>query len=166
MSDAPLIAEPALDLLRMVRVLHERGYQRIRIVPGMSPSGTAWRCEITTAAGTRRSHGARNAFTGPSVRYSSGSERRYFTWDDAETATPEGLADRFIERFSRICEAGRGRDPDYVKWFAEMLPALEAAKAVPIAYADHEVPDEYLTTVGGATIQIPLPPPGEHDDAP
>jgi hypothetical protein len=33
----------------MVHELHKAGYQRIRILPYLSPSGAYWRCTITTS---------------------------------------------------------------------------------------------------------------------
>ena len=36
-------------VLRMVSELHVRGYQRIRIEPGMAASGAAWRCAMAPA---------------------------------------------------------------------------------------------------------------------
>jgi hypothetical protein len=39
--------------LLMVGELHVRGYQRLRIAPGMSASGCYWRCSVTPAAHIR-----------------------------------------------------------------------------------------------------------------
>lgn len=48
----------AQRVLAMVHELHKRGYQRLRIVPGMNSSGSAWRCFITqeTISGDRMAH--------------------------------------------------------------------------------------------------------------
>jgi len=46
-------------VLRMVTELHVRGYQRLRIAPGMAPSGCSWRCSITPATNISSRHGAR-----------------------------------------------------------------------------------------------------------
>ena len=37
----------ARRVLRLVRDLHEQGYQLLRISPGMAPSGCYWRCAVT-----------------------------------------------------------------------------------------------------------------------
>jgi len=47
------------NVLRLVTELHVRGYQRVRIAPGMAPSGVHWRCAITPSANISRQHGAR-----------------------------------------------------------------------------------------------------------
>ena len=33
----------------MVHELHKAGYQRLRVSPGLSPSGVHWRCSVTCA---------------------------------------------------------------------------------------------------------------------
>lgn len=148
-------------ILRMVTELHVRGFQRLRIVPGMSPSGCHWRCSITPVANISSQHGARivceNALR---VHYSSSQERHYFGWDDATHATPSQLANIFIKRFPEIVEAGRGSDWLYAGWYLEMLH-LTYPDSFPIAYADWEIPEDYLMSVGGRSeAKIPLPPPG------
>ena len=54
----PVSMTPAIDLtarrgtrvIAMVHELHKAGYQRIRIVPGISGSGMHWRCSVTFGA--------------------------------------------------------------------------------------------------------------------
>ena len=48
----------AQRILSMVGELHKLGLQRLRISPGMSPSGLYWRCAITPADNILQSHGA------------------------------------------------------------------------------------------------------------
>jgi hypothetical protein len=148
-------------VLRMVAELHIRGYQRLRIAPGMSPSGCHWRCSITPVTNISRNNGARMASWGTlSADYTSGQGREYFGWKDASHATPSQLADLFIKRFLRISEAGYGSDWIYSGWYLEMLN-LTYPERLPIAYADWDLPDDYLSSTGGhQKIRIPLPPPG------
>ncbi|GGG46532.1 hypothetical protein GCM10010964_37370 [Caldovatus sediminis] len=40
----------SVRVLAMVGDLHKRGYQRVRVMPYMAPSGCHWRCEIVPAA--------------------------------------------------------------------------------------------------------------------
>ena len=55
-------AEPALwtplRILQGVRVLHQRGYRRTRILPGMSSSGMYWRVAIAGAANFQTDDGS------------------------------------------------------------------------------------------------------------
>ncbi len=149
-------------ILRMVTELHVRGFQRLRIAPGMSPSGCHWRCSVTPATNISSHHGARIvSWDTLAVHYSSSQERHYFGWDDAARATPSQMADLFIRRFPEIAEAGRGSDWLYSGWYLEML-YLTYPDSFPIAYADWDVPVDYLMTVGGQSdVRIPLPPPGQ-----
>jgi hypothetical protein len=152
-------------LLRLVQSLHLRGYQRLRIAPGMSASGAHWRCEITPVTNIRRSHGAEIASRKlPVQHYSSASGNTYFGWEDAPHADPDRLAERFIASFPELTTGGRGRDWAYVGWFTEMMN-LTYPTSLPIAYADYELPAAHMTAVGAraSEIEIPLPPPGEAD---
>lgn len=154
-------------ILRMVSELHVRGYQRIRIAPGMSASGCHWRCTITPVTYISSRNGAKLIHGCPETlmaKYTSGQERKYFDWKDAAHATPSSMADLFIKRFPEIAEAGKGSDWSYAGWYLEMLH-LTYPCSFPIAYADWEIPEDNLPIVGqNSSIRIPLPPPGCGDD--
>ncbi len=153
----------ARNVLRLVQSLHLRGYQQLRVCSGMSPSGAHWRCAITPRSNVLRSHGAMIANYELAAHYSSADGRAYFNWNDAARAQPDELANLFIKRFPSLVEAGRGSDWAYVGWFIEMLHLTYPA-AMPIAYADWELPADCLSTVGSPkAIRVPLPPGGEHD---
>src|SRR5689334_23222532 len=111
------------SVLHMVAELHRRGHERIRICPGLAPSGLYWRCTVAPAALFSVEHGAMLASADDDVvaRYTTGDEDRYFGWDDARTATPSELAELFVQRFPRIAEAGSGSDAAYAQWYVEML---------------------------------------------
>ena len=47
-----------IKVLEIVAALHRRGYERLRIEPGMSPSGMSWRCGITLAGNMDPENGA------------------------------------------------------------------------------------------------------------
>lgn len=127
-------------VLRMVLELHKRGYQRIRVMPGMSPSGGYWRCHISHIGNFLRSHGARipsEVLSNCSeiAHYSSSSGNEYFGWEDAKKDTAADLADKFIDRFPKIAKLGYGRDWPYVGWYVTMLGHADNGH-LPIAYAD------------------------------
>ena len=103
-------------LLLMVAELHRLGYQRLRIAPGMAPSGMHWRCGFASAAQFSVRHGALIAGSGPAARYSSGQARAYFDWPDAAGDTPEQLAHKFVERFPEIATQSQGADTACADW--------------------------------------------------
>ena len=148
-------------VLRMVAELHVRGYQRLRIAPGMSASGIYWRSSITPAINISCRHGARMlSWDKLAAHYTSGQERQYFGWEDVAHVSPGRLAELFIERFPAITDAGRGADWVYAGWYLEMLH-LTYPDNFPIAYADWDLPSDYIPTIGKrADVRIPLPPPG------
>lgn len=152
--------DDARRVLHLVRELHLHGYEQLRIAPGMSPSGLHWRCAITPASNIRPDHGARiGEFHNSLVaHYTSPNRKHYFGWDDARECDAAALAGLFLQRLPAIAEAGRGPDPTYVNWYAEMLRLTEP-DAFPIAYADWPLPSDHIKTVGKRSIRIPLPPP-------
>ena len=163
-TDNPILRRCQRVLL-MVHELHKRGYQRLRIVPGMSPSGMHWRVCITPISNTLRTHGAMAGEYGRlSALYSSADENQFFDWDDARQDTARALADKFERRFAEIAAAGGGRDWAYAGWYVEMLGAAERG-ALQVAYADWyepQPPGRLATTK--PEVSLPLPPPGEADD--
>ncbi len=158
----------AQRVLAMVHELHKRGYQRIRIAPGMSGSGVHWRCAVLPKSEVLRSHGAlavdpSHAFA---ARYTSAQDNGYFEWNDAHADTARELADKFLVRFPEICSAGRGADWEYAGWYVEMLGFAENGD-LPVGYADwyEDQPPRWLATT---TLRqgLPMPPPGEADPRP
>src|SRR5438876_5043836 len=88
--------EVSYQLLLMVRELHQMGYERLRIAPGMSLCGCRWRCFVTPVVNIRKDHGAllvnftRNgdmlvepSIPSPVAFYSGPGCRQYFGWQDA-----------------------------------------------------------------------------------
>lgn len=152
-------------VLTMVHELHKRGYQRLRIMPGMSPSGAHWRCNVTPVTNILRTDGAMaRSFDQLSANYTSAMDNAYFGWDDAAKDTARDLADKFLSRFADIAEAGRGRDWAYAGWYVEMLGLAERG-TLPVSYADwFETPTPgRLPTTAGVDSELPVPPPGEAD---
>jgi DNA-binding transcriptional ArsR family regulator len=148
------------SVLMMVRELHRLGYERLRVAPGLSPSGLYWRCSVVPVSRVRRDHGAM-AVDGLAARYESGQGARFFDWEDAERDAPVALADKFLERFPDVAVQGKGGDPEYARWYARMLRATDPDGLI-YAYADWELPGDHLPALGcTADVKIPLPPPGE-----
>jgi len=87
----------------MVHELHKLGYQKLRIVPGMSPSGMWWRCSITPVTNILPQNGARSKeWDTDAAHYSSSQENVYFGWEDTQHDTARQLAAKFVERFPAI----------------------------------------------------------------
>lgn len=128
----------ALRLLGMVHELHKIGYQLLRIVPGMAPSGCYWRCHITSADNVRGNGWEPKDWEEGIALYTSGDEDKYFGWKDAPGKNARLLASLFIERFPAIAAKGSGWDWAYAGWYVTMLGAAEAGE-FPVYFADYPV---------------------------
>ena len=165
-------ARECRKVLLLVAELHLRGYQRLRILPYMAPSGGSWRCSIGPVSlfserGTELIESGEFGIT--TVTYTSAAGGEYFLWPDAALETPSGLARLFIQRFPEIAAAGKGSDWPYAGWFVEML-GRTYPNHLPYAFADWdgpedwEVSDKYWRTITigegkGEDVRVPVPPP-------
>jgi hypothetical protein len=132
-----ILLRRCLRLLAMVAELHKAGYQKLRIVPGMSPSGAHWRCSITSADNVQ-ANGWEPVSWERVVPYSSADKDRYFGWPDAAGKSARQLAQMFIDRFTEVSARGAGRDRAYAGWFVSTLGAAENGR-LPICFADYEL---------------------------
>jgi hypothetical protein len=117
-------------VLSMVHELHKAGYQRLRVLPFLSPSGGYWRAWITFADNV-----AADGYTlidwdyegrGQTVaKYTSGQEAEYFGWKDATGQDARQLAQLFIDRFPAICGRSVGLDWAYAGWLTDVLGHAE-----------------------------------------
>jgi hypothetical protein len=142
----------------MVAELHRMGYEQARIAPGVAPSGLFWRLSVTAASNTEPDNGALMRDFDRGANYSSGAGAEYFGWTDAGDDSPAELAEKFVERFPDIAAEAKGRDPEYVRWYREMLVATEP-DGLMVAYADWPTRGDRLELFYGSSREvIPLPP--------
>lgn len=149
-QSGPLLRD-ILRVLSLVGALHEAGYQRIRVFTCLSPSGTYWRCLITSADNVQENGWDIEDIFSNVVRYSSGEEAAPFGWEDAGNKSACELARRFVERFPRVAALGAGSDQDYADWFAGMMVTARTGR-VPVFAADYEI--------DLSAVSVP-PPPGD-----
>lgn len=111
-------------ILRMVSELHRMGYQRLRVMPYEGP--TSYRVWIAPAQAFSKVNGAvAGNHEAEHACYFAPTEDGYFGWDDAKGDDARALAEKFLQRFSRLCELGEGSDWAYAGWLADLLAALE-----------------------------------------
>ncbi|MBX9595851.1 MAG: hypothetical protein K2X46_15920 [Roseomonas sp.] len=133
-------------LISMLHHLHRAGYQRIRISPGLAPSGCHWRGPLTFADNVEVDGFSIKQFdieNGLVAFYTSGQGSRYFDWHDADTMDARTLAETFVQRFPLIAERGAGRDWAYAGWLTDILGRAELG-ALPEFYADFELDETKL----------------------
>jgi ADP-ribosylglycohydrolase len=161
-----------IAILEMVHVLHRRGYQRLRIAPGMAPSGCCWRVAVTPSDNVLPDHGAKLRTFEDAAHHVTGGGAYPFQWRDAQGKSPQELADLFLERFPELARRGQGADWPYAGWYLEVL-AHAARGRFPVAYADwRDEPDpRYLVLYGREVtardrlLAPPLPAPSLPDES-
>jgi hypothetical protein len=105
----------ALRAPATVGELHKRGYQQLRIAPGMAPSGMYWRCGVAPASNIPAANGARLADWDGLARARSKTSIWGYTWPGSrvdglpvQSQPVQSLATVFIERCAQdrkqVCE--------------------------------------------------------------
>ncbi len=151
----------------MLEELHRRGYEQLRIIPGMNSSGCHYRSSITYARNVYADHGALSVDFDLLAHNTTGNDANLFEWRDAPGANISKLADYFVERFRDIAERGFGADKEYVYWFKGTV-CYARQGAFPIAYSDSiyygpgGMPAPRLLQSTKANVRLPIPPPGFH----
>lgn len=134
----------AYEVVMIVHELHQWGYEQLRLLPGMSPSGCSWRWAI---------------YPKVLMKDSNQCERHdclpfYCPYGSTGAAFPtegQGMktANDFMREFESIVNLGEGEDKEYVEWFKQIV---EHAKNYdfPIAYEDHFEAEQWKFVKGDA----------------
>lgn len=112
-------------LLFMVKVLHARGYEKLRVIPSLSPSGLGWRCKFINE-------------TKDSELIASNWIYKHEDENSKEEIkrTPQELADLFIKENLEFIDHSKGENEQYTKWYSEMLESLKKDE-LPFAFSDY-----------------------------
>ncbi|WP_083884182.1 macro domain-containing protein [Nocardia higoensis] len=127
-----------LRLLDGVAALHRHGFHRVRILPGLSPSGTSWRLSVGAAdAIDTVTRGYDEAAWKSALHYTSAAGPEFA---DA-SVTPSWSADEVAALMLAALPVlpSQAPDPAYVTWYEELLTLVRQRDALPIAYADHDI---------------------------
>ncbi|WP_082573150.1 MULTISPECIES: SIR2 family NAD-dependent protein deacylase [unclassified Nocardioides] len=150
------LGDVGILILDAVAVLHRRGHERLRILPGMSGSGMYWRTSVSSVENFTEDDGYlqlrdfEQAFF-----YTTGNEFEVADSVVDRETTAEQLADRIL---AVIPDDGQGADADYVRWYASLLELVHRDRALPIAYADYFEPEEGWEIGWGSGVRLPGPP--------
>lgn len=121
------------NILKMVKLLHEKGYQDIYIFPGMSPSGMHWRFEI--------GHMENGHWPTEETIVSGSIGTEGVEW--SKSYNSESLCEDFIQYYKLEKPGEEKQNRAYVTWYADLLDTLKENE--PLAfYADYAAPHEYL----------------------
>lgn len=164
-SSVPLWWRQTRIVLESVGILHRRGFQRLRIVPGMSGSGMSWRCSVTSASNVEPEPAVRGLDRlidhDLAAHWTNADSERLFGIEWRDSMTAHELADLMIAAHPRMVEAGRGEDWRYAGWFVTVLGALDQG-CVPVFYADSLIVTDRQTPLasidGSPKPALGLPP--------
>lgn len=154
--DSYLAKKTPLRLLQAVRVLHERGYHGVRVLPGMSGSGIWWRIAIAPANSFPDNPQQPILLPGSaSVNYSTAARTQVGQGQVTALTSAAEAADLLLAELPEL--ATKQKDEEYVIWFQALLAVCEGVSGLPIAYADwYTAPAGWV--ISGTQIVFPYPP--------
>lgn len=151
----------AYEIVMVVHELHKQGYEQLRLFPGMSPNGCAWRWRVY-----------------PKIMM--GNDNRFEMYDDCtpfdcifgSTGEAFPMEDRpllTVEEFMEenqnlIGLLAKAKDAAYVKWYGQIVEHAKV-KDFPIAFADGIIKGQWHYLSGE---NLPYPPftPTKMEDLP
>ncbi|PND54176.1 O-acetyl-ADP-ribose deacetylase [Mycobacterium sp. ENV421] len=145
-----------IRILQGVRALHERGYDGVRVLPGMSPSGMYWRVTITTVDNMDPGGGEYLSDYEAAVTYTSGGLTEFAGTEVTVTTNPEIVAGIILSALPKL--ATTADDPAYVAWYAGLVQLVERTGELPVAYDEYFDGTEGWEVGWGGDIRYPHPP--------
>lgn len=159
--NAELARATPIRILQGVRELHQRGYHGARILPGMSPSGMHWRVSVTVADNRHDADGhADIRDQNIAISYTTGAGTEFAGSHVTATTSPATVADVMLSALPALNT--EAHDPEYVRWYAELMHLVERHDALPIAYADYFDDADGWEVGWGSGVRYPHPPRPTH----
>ncbi|MEZ3161246.1 O-acetyl-ADP-ribose deacetylase [Microbacterium sp. BWT-B31] len=144
-------------ILEAVGELHARGFEQVRIHPGMSASGLYWHVSIATADNFDESSRF-PTFRNQSmvVDYTTGSGPDFLdaTVDEATEVT--AVADLIVAAWPWLSDPVS--DPDYAAWYRRLIGLVAEYDSLPIAYAEYFDDSRGWEVGWGSGVLIEPPP--------
>ena len=149
--DNPILRQfNAYEIIMFLHEMHQRGYEKLRLLSGMSPNGCAWRWFIYPKVLMKTDN--RFEYHGDFVPFDCpfGS-----TGDGDAQSKSNHTIDEAIQCNEGYFNLARGRDEEYVLWFSTIVEQSKHGN-YPIAFADCYLAKRWTFT--GNPIEIPFPP--------
>jgi len=127
-------------LLYIVKELHNRGFEKLRVVPSISPSGLAWRCSFLSDNDSERM-----------TVIASNWIQDFFSVRVEIEYPMEELTNIFEKEHFDFLILCKGKNMDYVEWYSDMLLKLKEGE-LPYAFSDYFSPGDYWETTQGQKI--------------
>lgn len=113
-----------VEFMKLLRLLHKEGYQRLRWFSYFAPNGCSFRCFITTQDNLRLNRDI--------VDFSKSSVWRISIRKEETGEDVEQLLPLFKTELGPLLEKGKGEDGAYAKWFEQLLDQVIAGKGLPV----------------------------------
>jgi hypothetical protein len=126
-------------LLYIVKELHIKGFEKLRIIPSLSPSGLSWRCSFISDTSERR------------TIISSSWIQSIFKVEEKNEYSIEQMTDLFEKEHFDFLNECKGKNKEYVEWYSDMLQKLKEGE-LPYAFSDYFGPTDYWETSEGQKI--------------
>lgn len=148
MTETKLKGLGAYELMKILHELHKLGYQKLRWMSYMAPSGMSLRCHITTQD---------HIIVNQEIIFDNNQGEVWFASVGAMTTGEDikPLVKTFMDENPRLLEIGKGEDSEYVEWFSKLL-SLAKKGQTPIFYGDYWTLPIGRIKVGKDT--MPTPP--------
>jgi O-acetyl-ADP-ribose deacetylase (regulator of RNase III) len=140
-------------ILEGVAALHARGFEQIRVLPGVAPSGMFWRASITDGETDGEEGGEDEGVQ----RYTTGNGPDFADAAVDRSTTAAEVADLILGALPRA--GGPRPDPVYAAWYARLMRLVAQHDRLPVAYSDSYVQEPGWEIGWGSGIRIEEPPP-------
>jgi hypothetical protein len=121
-------------VLFVARELHKRGYEKLRVIPSLSPTGLAWRCKYVVSNEEKQYIIVSNWI----YNFFQNNEKEIIQ----STKELTDLLENEDEIFFIKC---KGKNQEYVTWYSKMLDRLEEGE-LPYAFSDYFSSNEFWET--------------------
>ncbi|GGC84861.1 hypothetical protein GCM10011512_09640 [Tersicoccus solisilvae] len=132
-AESALFQATPLRILQAVRLLHRRGYHRLRTRPGMSASGMYWRVTIASTDYDDGEDGYRDA--DQVIFYSTGGLREFAGGHVDAATSARQTAELILAAIPHL--EPTADDPAYAQWYEGLMRLAERDHALPMSYADY-----------------------------
>lgn len=112
-----------LEYMKLLRLLHEEGYQRLRWFSYFAPTGCSFRCHITTQDNLCANRELVSFNKDDVWKTSVGQET---TKDNVEQLLP-----LFKKELGPLLDKGKGADLQYAEWYKNLLEGVINGKGLP-----------------------------------
>lgn len=117
----------AYEIVMIVHELHKRGYEQLRLLPGMSPSGCSWRWMIYPKVLMKDN---RFEHHGDFVPFEC------LNGSSGDSKPKEIHVEQFLQEHADFLELAKGEDKEYVKWFQTIDDHVQQGD-FPIAFEEY-----------------------------